>query len=371
MKKIFVLIILFVSANLYSNEKVRISLLTCSQGEELYSSFAHSAIRIVDSNKYDIIYNFGIFDFNVPNFYPKFLNGIMIYRVGKQHTIDFIDDYTQENRWVVEQELFLNNDEKKFIIDILNLYYLPENRNYLYDFMNNNCSTKLRDIILFSFNREIKFDNKQTNKTYRDLLNESLKHQNWARFFINIILGSKIDKYITPYQAAFLPYYLSDNIDKVFVGNQKLTATKTKLNNVGEIKFSNLFFLSPVAILSLMLIIIYFLKNRYFENVIYFLIGLLGLILTLFALLSQQIYTYNNFNLLLFCPLYLLLPFLKSKFTSLNKYLLIALLLFQLIILFVWIFKIQGFDIAFIAVFLILLLLNYRRLKFATQIKNN
>ena len=62
---------------------LRISLLTCTPGEELYSTFGHSALRITDSvSKTDIVYNYGTFNFDEPGFYTKFIreNLLFIYQ---------------------------------------------------------------------------------------------------------------------------------------------------------------------------------------------------------------------------------------------------------------------------------------------------
>src|SRR5438309_11141074 len=64
---------------------LRLSLLTCSPGEELYSTFGHSAIRVTDSTtKEDIVYNYGTFDFDEPGFYTKFIRGKLMYYLSTE-----------------------------------------------------------------------------------------------------------------------------------------------------------------------------------------------------------------------------------------------------------------------------------------------
>ncbi|MBK7525002.1 MAG: DUF4105 domain-containing protein [Saprospiraceae bacterium] len=73
-------------------------------GQESYESWGHSAIRIIDDdNSCDITYNFGLFNFNAPNFYLKFIQGKLKYQLGIQNTNDFINSYLREDRQVVEQ----------------------------------------------------------------------------------------------------------------------------------------------------------------------------------------------------------------------------------------------------------------------------
>ena len=121
MKKTVRIIIIF-AIILFSNcqkifsqdsSRIRISLLTCTPGEELYSIFGHSAIRIIDSNNVtDYIYNYGTFNFDDNGFYLKFIRGKLLYFVSIERTEDFLAFYTLENRGIAEQILQLSGDEK-------------------------------------------------------------------------------------------------------------------------------------------------------------------------------------------------------------------------------------------------------------------
>src|SRR5581483_6266729 len=95
---------------------IRISVLTCSPGDELYSLFGHSALRIVDSSaRTDTIYNWGTFDFDEPNFYLKFMRAKLLYFVSSDVLYDFLAFYQYEGRSVYEQVLDLSCDKKKKI----------------------------------------------------------------------------------------------------------------------------------------------------------------------------------------------------------------------------------------------------------------
>src|SRR4051812_45470505 len=76
---------------------LQISLLTCSPGEELYSIFGHSAIRVTDGTSHsDIIYNYGTFDFDDPDFYLKFVKGKLLYFVSAEKFSNFVYAYQME-----------------------------------------------------------------------------------------------------------------------------------------------------------------------------------------------------------------------------------------------------------------------------------
>jgi hypothetical protein len=56
--------------------ETQVSIFTCDRGEELYSTFGHTALRIKDpNNALDVVYNYGYFDFRTENFYFKFVKG--------------------------------------------------------------------------------------------------------------------------------------------------------------------------------------------------------------------------------------------------------------------------------------------------------
>src|SRR5574337_431851 len=127
---------------------IRVSLLTASPGEELYSTFGHSALRITDTvSNTDIVYNYGTFNFDEPNFYMKFVRGKLPFYLSVERFEDFLFEYQQDNRGITEQVLNLNCYEKERIYALLNENMMGPNRMYKYDFTFDNCTTRLRDLI--------------------------------------------------------------------------------------------------------------------------------------------------------------------------------------------------------------------------------
>ena len=126
---------------------LRITLLTCSPGTELYSTFGHSALRVMDSVTFtDKVYNYGTFDFN-PDFYPKFIRGKLLYYLSVETYPDFVYGYQQEERSIKEQELNLSGEEKLKLNAALQLNASGSNKFYKYDFLFDNCATRIRDIV--------------------------------------------------------------------------------------------------------------------------------------------------------------------------------------------------------------------------------
>ena len=100
--------------------RLRISLLTCGPGEELYSTFGHTAIRVTDSsNRMDIVFNYGTFDDSDPYFYVKFTRGIMRYALSAEAFSDFMQEYISDKRSVTEQVLLLSCTEKSNLFSAL------------------------------------------------------------------------------------------------------------------------------------------------------------------------------------------------------------------------------------------------------------
>jgi len=91
------------------SNQARVSILTCGPGPELYEAFGHSAVRISDPlQSLDLVFNYGMFDFNQENFYGNFAKGSMRYMLGLSNFQDFLFQYRHYKRSVREQVLNLD-----------------------------------------------------------------------------------------------------------------------------------------------------------------------------------------------------------------------------------------------------------------------
>ena len=159
--KFYVLIfsfMFFFSFTIKGDDNIEFSVITIGPYEdELYSAFGHSGIRYRDKlNNIDLFYNYGIFDFDQPNFYLNFLNGRLLYMVGKYNYQTVESFYTNQKRYVKEQVLNLNDSEKIILFNYLEQNIRPENRTYLYNYVYNNCATKIRDILVTVYGERIR-----------------------------------------------------------------------------------------------------------------------------------------------------------------------------------------------------------------------
>lgn len=186
-----------------------ISLLTCSSGDELYSTFGHSAVLVRDDSLLlNLVFNYGTFDFDTPNFYLKFINGDLNYMLSVTEYPRFQRSYAREGRRVVKHVLRLNLEEKQAIWDFLSVNIQPENRFYRYDFFFDNCATRIRDVV-FDLKNIDKSEFTNTNgSTFRDYLHTCASLSTWSSQGVDLVLGIRSDYQATNYDRAFVPAYL-------------------------------------------------------------------------------------------------------------------------------------------------------------------
>lgn len=200
-----------------------ISLITIDKGDELYSTFGHTAYRVKDPvNDLDWMYNYGTFNFRTPNFYGKFVQGKLNYRLSRAPFKRAKPAYMRDNRSLTEQTLHLDSLQKQQLYDFLENNYKPENREYLYDFFFDNCATRPRDVLQTILGDKLVMDTThlKTAKTFRNVLDEHLEGKYWGDFGIDLILGAKTDRVMTASEYMFLPIYLYEAFDNSFVMNE-------------------------------------------------------------------------------------------------------------------------------------------------------
>ncbi len=354
------------------SSKLRVSLLTCTPGEELYSIFGHSAIRITDSiNQTDYVFNYGTFDFNDEAFYLKFIKGKLLYYVSIEYFDDFLYNYQQMGRGITEQVLNLSPEEKISITKALFENAKEENRYYKYDFFLDNCTTRLRDIIAKNKIPHPKFPAAMSvNTRFREAIHVYLDKggQQWSKLGIDILLGLPTDKIMTVYEQQFLPNNLMAALDKN--SNVKMVSLKDNLY-IADNKKETSFYLSPFIFFSALFIfisILSFSNNvrienglKIFDGMLFFSTGLLGIILVLMWTATDHTMTKNNFNLLWALPSHILVAFsLKSKSLLQKRYLLFTLLLSSLLLI-SWAFLPQSLNNALIPVVLIIIVRSFKR----------
>ena len=196
-------------------DSIRISLLTCASGGEIYSLFGHTAIRYENFTRgIDAVFNYGMFNFNAPNFIFRFALGETDYQLGVTNYEHFASEYNYLGRDVWQQTLNLTQAEKEHLFNLLQENYRPENRIYRYNFFYDNCATRPRDQIEAAIDGTLQYADNMTDTdtgvTFRDLLHKYSEGHPWSRFGMDLCMGSKADQPINRRLMMFVPFYVQD-----------------------------------------------------------------------------------------------------------------------------------------------------------------
>lgn len=340
--------------------EAKISVLTIGPGESLNDAFGHNAFRINDKNSgIDVVYGYGGYDFEAPNFNLKFAQGKLNYLISRDKYSDFYNHYVRYNRTIKEQVLNLTIEEKQKLFNYLENNYKPENRRYLYDFFYDNCATKIRDVTEVATKNAINFTvpKKFEPKTFRDLIHEHVGLNSWGSFGIDIALGSVIDIKATPNEYMFLPKYIYTFFESAKISNsEKLVKNSSIIFQKKETEASSNFLFSPLVIMGLLAIIILLItykdykngtRNKWIDILVFGTTGIIGILLLLLWFATDHSATAHNYNLLWAFPLNIILisqlfkKQVKNWFKSYLKFLIIMLCLMTLH----WIIGIQVFAI--------------------------
>ena len=320
MKKIRILLLLIFSSFLINATAqkraphLRISLLTCAPGDELYSTFGHTAFRITDSTtQADIVFNYGTFDFDDPDFYMKFTRGKLDYMLSVSTLQQFMYEYQSENRDVTEQVLNLSDSEKISIQKALTDNLMGPSRFYKYDFLYNNCTTRARDILLKYAGLRSEKILVPANTSFRNMLYEYLDKgaHPWSKLGIDLLLGSPIDKIVNVPQSMFLPDYLMKGVDSSRkLAESPLVSQKILLNKGTHLSPKNVNWpLYLFGAFALVIAAISFLKkkiakniSKFFDTLLFLLTGLIGCLLLFMWFGTDHKSCAANYNLLWALP---------------------------------------------------------------------
>ena len=211
---------------------LRVSLLTVSPGDEIYASFGHTGIRITDSvSGTDVVYNYGTFNGFDKDFEWKFMRGKLLYYESYETFQTFIATYIDEQRTVQEQEILLNSSQKRELYDFLINNAKEENKYYKYDYLYDNCATRIRDVFPKTFGAGFKYG--QTlppgHLTFRQIEHVYLRKLHWERFGIDLLLGRAFDVTMSNETVMFLPDYLRNGIGNATVSGQKVATAPVTL----------------------------------------------------------------------------------------------------------------------------------------------
>ena len=366
---IFALALIFFSFKIYANEledksRYKISILSIGEGPSLVDAFGHTAIRIKDAElKNDVVFNFGVYDFNSPNFYSNFVKGRPEYKLGIQNYNNLIQNYIRQKRYIVEHQLNLDQNSIKIIIDLL-----VEKLNdpyYIYDYFRDNCTTRAADIVIDKTNNKFKDDKleSETVFSFRNLIHEKINENSWAALGIDLCLGAIIDKKINTRETFFLPENLMNYLDLFeadIIKRNIIYSPESKISYQENLP-------SPLLvnlILSLIIVTVTIFNfksnkwNKSLDILIFLISGSIGILIIFLWFFSNHFAGAQNFNLLWAFPFNFTLIFAIYK-TKIPNWSIgyIKLLIILIILLFLhWITGVQKYNLTLLPIFIALLI---------------
>jgi len=302
---------LFTSSHLIAQDSskaaLQISILTCAPGEDVYTAWGHTAIRIIDSSKQtDIVYNFGTFDFDTPNFLLEFIKGNLNYFLSADNFQNFILEYQYYGRSIKEQVLVLSDVEKINWQNALLKNLEGNNRYYLYNFITDNCTTRVKDGFYQFANTQVPPSN---IKSFRTHVVEAPYQQGipWIGLGIDVLLGAVSDQAPTALQAGFLP-------DLFF---EQLAAQASYIESTQNYDFTKTVPVQPTDpvyyIIGLIMVYLFVGKwnarwtviaAKIIDVSLLFIFGLGGSLLVYMSVFSKHTACHNNFNISWIHPFY-------------------------------------------------------------------
>ncbi len=287
------------------SDDARISILTCGIGNEVYSLFGHTAIRVQDSvTALDVVFNYGAFDFEAPNFVGRFTKGDLQYFVTANPFNDFMYQYYYERRSVSEQELLIPPDARRRIFERLMRVMDSEERFYTYKFIDRNCTNMAADLLRKELSVSLAKQGDVVSP-YREVLFPYFDRHFYEQIGTSLIFGTKVDRAAT---VLFLPVELENALANQRFEGRPLSAPKRILldfpvaPNPGS-WWNNIW--TFCAILSFFA----FVPSRYVMAAYLLVAGMVGLFFCVAGWYSLHEELAWNYNALLLNPAFIVLAF--------------------------------------------------------------
>lgn len=347
------------------SEKAEINIITIGPGPELYDAFGHTSIQVKDEfQKVNMVFNYGVFDFDTPNFYLKFARGKLLYKLSASPYKNFIYNYKSQQRWISKQTLDLSLQQKRNAFAFLMNNLEEQNRYYKYDFFYDNCATRPFYAIEADLGTTLQIDYLNQNKelTHRDLIHQYIPWNSWGSLGIDVALGSVIDRTATPEEYLFLPNELKDAFAKAQlsspVGKKPLVLKEERVFTPSFThSYGTHFLLSPIFILGVIALFIIFKTYKDYKNDksingidtgVLLLTGIIGILVALLWFGTDHTATAWNYNLLWAFPFHIIAAFVVVKKNPpqwIYPYMKLAMILICLLF-FHWIVGVQKYALA-------------------------
>ncbi|MEG1644116.1 MAG: DUF4105 domain-containing protein [Bacteroidales bacterium] len=305
------------------NDSISVSLLTCTPGQRIYELYGHMGIRVkIPVRSFDVVYHYGVFSFNTPNFAYRFVKGETDYSIGVAPYYDFVSMYAMRGSNVRELSLNLTQKESWDLFSALNINTLPSNSEYRYSFLYDNCATRPRDIIAANLSGGIEYVKQSARPTFREMIHNSAVNYPWLTFGIDLVLGDEIDRRVDFIKTPFLPAVTESIIANASVREKNGTLRPLALNepvtiinpqNIQKSPVTPWIFM-PLTVTSFLLVIVVVLsvieivKRKHFrwlDTLLFTAYGATGLLIFFLLIFSEHPAVSPNYNAFWLHPFWL------------------------------------------------------------------
>ncbi len=296
------------------SDSAKLSILTCSSGAEVYKIYGHTAIRFQDANEHrniDLVYNYGMFSFDEPHFFIRFVRGYNYYLLGRESYRNFARRYERGGETVTEQTLNLSPEEVKILFNALETNAEPENCKYLYNVFYDNCATRVYKILEKEISGGIIWDNDCPEASFRDLIHEYNGQMPLSQMGIDVVFSVKADKKTTFHEQMFLPEKLMRELGTALKADKSPLISETKTIITGRpihSKNKAMIFIMSLSLLCFITILIRFKLTkalRAYRIIIFSFLGLTSVVVSFIAFCSIHPTVLPNINLIWINPLWL------------------------------------------------------------------
>jgi Domain of unknown function (DUF4105) len=203
-----------------AGDNLEVFLMTIGPGRAIYERFGHNAIWIRDTTTHrDLVYNYGDFDFNQPDFYRNFALGVPQYWLAVDNLDNTLAFYQHFQRRVEVQELRLTPAQRAGIANLLAINVEPANRTYTYNYYSDNCSTRVRDLLDRVLGGALRraTQGKPADGTLRFHTLRSITNNKILYVLIDAGLGPRVDEPIDQWAEMFLPAKVQQRVQELRV----------------------------------------------------------------------------------------------------------------------------------------------------------
>ncbi|MBP3536751.1 MAG: DUF4105 domain-containing protein [Muribaculaceae bacterium] len=321
-------ILIAVLAAVVSQAYPRVFIVNVYPGDKIYELEGHTALVVADSLS-STAYNYGVFDFNSPNFVYRFVKGETDYMLAAYPFVYFQSEYESQGRRMVAHELNLDSAQTRRLEEALLLNLQPQNRIYRYNYVRDNCATRPLSIVEKALGDTITLGpapfeaQPLLRPTFRNVMRMYHSNYPWYQFGIDLALGSGIDKPISRREIAFAPAELDGMLKGATADGKPLVKATYVQNDVAPdaiVSGPTPWYLTPLFVCWVFLAVAIAVtwtgvirKRLYrgFDAAFFSVLGLTGCLLTFLIFVSVHEATSPNWLYIWLNPLCFLVPVLS------------------------------------------------------------